>query len=195
MAETLFALTRADVEFIRTLRRWQESFRGPGVKNTSTSVSVLSPRSRRGPGQIAGDDVAYFHVVSVHNNYILCNQYQALVSGFNTESIKIDEDIKVAKYPEVAKMEYSGLTLTDPIYGDEWTFSYNTGPQRRNVTNQDGNDEDQIIVPRYIPRDVAAGYLGSMVIAVRLRRVLPDDTDTDIVTEWQEIGPRAWAGL
>ncbi len=100
--------------------------------------------------------------------------------------------VRIAKPSELRPSEYEGKTINGIRY------ERSQAGQRTATIPADPETEEeiQIVVPAYVPGDEDNGYLGSAILAVKMKGtgIVYGDDDEPVV--WQEINQgRAWAQL
>jgi len=146
---------------------------GPGVNVRRTSNGSIIKATAV---QEAGVSIKQYMLKEVHGDYLMCHSWDGENEG--------ETDIFVAKPFRLRREPFDQQTITFDDYAA--TFSYTDGTRR--TATIDGIDEEQIIVPHYVP-DL------DIIYAVNC-----DDLNIETIDEEQvslldiNADGRAWAG-
>ncbi len=192
MSERIVLLTESDHAVLVALVEWARNSRGIGLINTPWSLTT-SPR-RRGRRSRGGVKFRWCTVVTVHDDHLDCRP----VDGPYPESSFAD--FTVAKPSELRKTLTDGLTIPN----QEGVLIEDTYPQHVSTSrtaSDDEGDEEQVIVPAYVPAqttDDGVFHPGSLILAISVadtRVTYAGANGQTIAVTWLDmnINGRAWA--
>lgn len=181
----LYLLNDDDVRFIRSLRRWQENLRGPGVRSNSKDGATIGVSGNDPPPQEKGLPFRC-QLIEVHYDYLVCRPIDVTDS---TDTL----DFVVAKPWQLRR------TPTEDgrpdVDGEEYTFDF-TDEQSRTVTREsDSYQEEQVVTPEYV---IAQGeYVGDEITVQECSNglVIEDDDGNELIVQFEDCNRagRAWA--